>query len=159
MNLEVFNNSFDGSDKGSLFKLINYCTSPFGKRLFRRWVCHPLCSIPAINARLDAIDDFTSLSGVLEDVQSQLRKLPDLERIIARIHSGNCLVKDFVACLAAFGQVSEIMENLKSYRSQVTSSLLSQILEEGWPSTLTDSLEYFAKAFDHKDAVASGILQ
>ena len=36
INLEIFKNSMDASDQGTLFKLLNHCTTPFGKRLFRK---------------------------------------------------------------------------------------------------------------------------
>lgn len=156
MNLEIFTNNSDGSEKGSLFKLINHCTTPFGKRKFQRWVSFPLCSIPLINERLDAVDDFSSLSGVLEDLRNQMAKLPDLERIIARIHSGNCLVKDFVACLKAFDNVRALLANLSTYSDQLSSSKLKEILQYGWPDELVETLEHFEEAFDHQQALSSG---
>jgi DNA mismatch repair protein MSH6 len=64
VNLEIFQNSFDGGERGTLHKLLNHCVTPFGKRHFRRWLCHPLRQVKAIHARLDAIDDFHRLSGV-----------------------------------------------------------------------------------------------
>ena len=36
INLEIFKNTLDGSDNGTLFKLLNHCATPFGKRLFRK---------------------------------------------------------------------------------------------------------------------------
>ncbi len=158
MNLEIFNNNVDGSDKGSLFKLINHCTTPFGKRMFHRWVCHPLCSIPDINSRLDAIDDFFNLQGVLDDTQKQLVKLPDLERIIARIHSGNCLVRDFVNCLKCFDQVRDLLSNLATYSDQLKSAKLKKILQYGWPDELEESLNYLSTAFNHQEAATKGDL-
>jgi DNA mismatch repair protein MSH6 len=31
LNLEIFQNNYDGGDAGTLFKLVNQCKSPFGK--------------------------------------------------------------------------------------------------------------------------------
>ena len=36
LNLEVFKNSLDSSEHGTLFKILNHCSTPFGKRLFRK---------------------------------------------------------------------------------------------------------------------------
>lgn len=58
VNLEVFQNNLDGGDRGTLHKLLNQCVSPFGKRMFKKWLCHPLRGMDAINARLDAVEDF-----------------------------------------------------------------------------------------------------
>ena len=57
INLEVLQNSFDGGEDGTLLKLLSHCVSPSGKRLFRRWLCHPLRRAADINQRLDAVED------------------------------------------------------------------------------------------------------
>lgn len=53
-NLEIFQNSHNGSMDGTVFKLLANSFTPFGKRSFERWLCHRLRDIDEINARLDA---------------------------------------------------------------------------------------------------------
>lgn len=53
LNLEVLENTTTHTDKGTLLGVLSHCTSAFGKRLFRRWVCNPLRHYAAIEARLD----------------------------------------------------------------------------------------------------------
>jgi len=101
-NLEVYQNNGDGSDKGTLLKLLNRCVTPYGKRLFHRWLCHPLRSIPAINARLDAVEDLVRVPGFLQLFDEKCAKFPDLERIVSRIHAGSCKIGDFLVVLGAF---------------------------------------------------------
>lgn len=101
-NLEIFQNSQDGSSEGTVFKLLNHCITPFGKRLFKRWLCHPLLHIKDINARLDAVDDFLRLTDIHESLTNELAKMPDLERLISRIHSKRCKVKEFLTTLDGF---------------------------------------------------------
>ena len=60
INLEVFANTFDGGPDGTLFQLLNRCVTPFGKRMFKQWVCHPLMDTKKINARLDAVDSLNA---------------------------------------------------------------------------------------------------
>ena len=55
-NLEILHNTADGSDKGTLFKLLNRATTSFGKRLLQQWILHPLYKIDEINARYDSVD-------------------------------------------------------------------------------------------------------
>ncbi|KAG8891562.1 DNA mismatch repair protein msh6, partial [Tulasnella sp. 417] len=55
-HVEVLQNS-EGTDEGSLLRLLGRCVTPFGKRLFRIWLCMPLREVSAINARLDAVED------------------------------------------------------------------------------------------------------
>ena len=42
---------------------------------------------------------------ILDTLTSCLQKLPDLERIISRIHAGNCRVKDFISDLYSFAKI------------------------------------------------------
>ncbi|KAI8895574.1 muts domain V-domain-containing protein [Globomyces pollinis-pini] len=159
LNLEIFQNTHDGTDRGSLFKLINHCVTPFGKRLFKRWVCHPLRNVQAIDARLDAVEDFYDTPGVVDDLISKFRKLPDLERVIARIHSGNCLVKDFVAALEAFANIKTLLETLTNYSGDFKSKNLIRICNFGFPTSLTEALQFFEEAFDHQEAIDTGKIQ
>jgi DNA mismatch repair protein MSH6 len=86
INLEIFTNTYDGSSKGTLFELLNHCKTAFGRRLFRKWMCHPLVSVDAINARLDAADDFNRIYTETSSFLKVLSKLPDLERFVSRIN-------------------------------------------------------------------------
>ena len=55
-----------------------------GKRLFRQWLCAPLCSPSSINDRLDAVEDLIGCQDVVAEVTEMLKKLPDLERLLSR---------------------------------------------------------------------------
>jgi DNA mismatch repair protein MSH6 len=156
INLEIFQNSSNGSESGTLFKLLNHCITPFGKRLFRRWTCHPLRKISDINNRLDAIDDLYNNTTFVEELSSKLKKLPDLERVIARIHSGNCLVKDFVTAIEAFNQVKDLFKDKQDYIQEFNSSYLKNLTNIKFNEKLLESLKYFENAFDHKDAYETG---
>ncbi|KAI9201827.1 DNA mismatch repair protein msh6 [Polychytrium aggregatum] len=149
LNLEIFENSLDGSGDGTLFQLLNRCVTPFGKRLFKRWVCHPLRSVDNINDRLNAVDDFTNLGGLREILQAKLSKFPDLERIISRIHAGTCRVKEFVRALNAFEEIASIVDDFAVHLDELTSRRLIHIAQHGLPEELRESLAYFRSAFDH----------
>lgn len=159
LNLEIFQNTLDNSDRGTLFKLLNHTCTPFGKRIFKKWVCHPLNSIPDINARLDAIDDLNNIAGVMSDTQKRLKKLPDIERIIARIHTGTCKVKDFVSCLAALEQIQAIHAQFTPFTNDFKSYRLRALVANRLPKELLDALAYFRDAFDHQDAATTGNIQ
>lgn len=49
-HIEILQNSL-GTDEGTLFRLMCRCNTPFGKRLFKIWVCQPLLEAQAINDR------------------------------------------------------------------------------------------------------------
>ncbi|CAI5712053.1 unnamed protein product [Hyaloperonospora brassicae] len=86
-NLEVLCNSFDGSRSGSLIDIMDKTVTSFGRRMFQEWVLKPLCKIGDIQERLDAVEELGSCSDVMMEIRELLRKLPDLERLLSRIHA------------------------------------------------------------------------
>ncbi|OTB02721.1 hypothetical protein M426DRAFT_13323 [Hypoxylon sp. CI-4A] len=148
INLEIFANSANGSTYGTLFTLLNRCVTPFGKRLFRQWVCHPLCNIEKINERLDAVDTLNADHTRREQLSSQMTRMPDLERLISRIHAGACRPEDFVKVLEGFEQIEYTMSLLGDFGEE--RGLLGR-LASSMPN-LKEPLSYWKTAFDHKKA-------
>ncbi|KAG5370173.1 DNA mismatch repair protein [Yarrowia sp. C11] len=124
-NLEIFANSYDSTDAGTLFKLLNKCVSPFGKRLLQQWVALPLLDQVKIEARLDAVEAF------MEDdfgIERRLAKLPDLERLLARIHAGRIMPKDFVRVVEGFEEVYHMVAGL-SEKAPESAPLIRTLIE------------------------------
>ncbi|KAJ5156683.1 hypothetical protein N7492_009486 [Penicillium capsulatum] len=154
INMEIFANSFDGGIDGTLFQLLNRCITPFGKRTFKQWVCHPLMDSKRINARLDAVDSLNADPSVRDQFSSQLTKMPDLERLISRVHAGNCKAQDFVRILEGFEQIDYTMGLLKD--SGAGEGIIGQLIA-AMPD-LASLLGYWKTAFDRPKAKENGIL-
>ncbi|TWU77451.1 DNA mismatch repair protein msh6 [Metarhizium rileyi] len=154
VNLELFSNSSNGSSEGTLFSLLNKCITPFGKRLFRQWVVHPLCDIQRINERLDAVDMLNADPTVREQFASQLVKMPDLERLISRIHAGACKPEDFGRVLEGFEQIEYTMGLLAAMKG---GNGLVDRLVSSMPD-LEEPLTYWRTAFDRRKAREDKIL-
>ncbi|KAI1487387.1 muts domain V [Biscogniauxia mediterranea] len=154
INLEIFANSVDGGTEGTLSALLNRCVTPFGKRLFRQWVCHPLCNIQKINERLDAVDMLNADVGLREQFSSQMTKMPDLERLISRVHAGACRPEDFVKVLEGFEQIEYTMSLLDAFGggNGLVDRLISSMPD------LKEPLSYWKSAFDRKKAREEKIL-
>ncbi|KAJ4004729.1 DNA mismatch repair protein msh6 [Fusarium irregulare] len=148
INLEVFSNSVNGGSEGTLFSLLNKCVTPFGKRLFRSWVAHPLCNIDRINERLDAVEMLNADQTVREQFASQLVKMPDLERLISRIHAGACKPEDFVKVLEGFEQIEYTMGLLGAYKGG--NGLVDRLISS--MPNLDEPLNYWRTAFDRNKA-------
>jgi DNA mismatch repair protein MSH6 len=148
INLEIFANTFDGGQEGTLFTLLNRCVTPFGKRMFRQWVCHPLADPKKINERLDAVDSLNTDRTVREQFTSQMTRMPDLERLISRIHAGICKPEDFVRVLEGFEQIEYMMSLLGVLGGAdgIIDRLLSAMPD------LKEPLEYWKTAFDRVQA-------
>lgn len=148
INLEVFSNTVNGGPEGTLLALLNRCVTPFGKRLFRQWICHPLCNIDKINERLDAVDLLNADPTIREQFSSEMTKMPDLERLISRIHAGVCRPDDFVRVLDGFEQIDYTMTLMSAFGGGNT---MVDRLISSMPS-LKEPLDFWKNAFDKKKA-------
>jgi DNA mismatch repair ATPase MutS len=63
----------------------------------------PFCPISfrllRVTLRLDAVEDLMNHPSFEGDFMEVAKGLPDLERIVSRIHAKNCKVKDFLKVL------------------------------------------------------------
>ncbi|KAF8137603.1 muts domain V-domain-containing protein [Boletus edulis] len=126
-HIEVLQNN-EGTDEGSLHKILSRCITPFGKRLFRIWLCVPLRDVKEINDRLDAVQELINHATFEEEFTKLAKGLPDLERIVSRIHAKNCKVKDFTKVLSSFRKLNEglasLADNSESFASKTILGLL-----------------------------------
>ncbi len=65
----------------------------------------PLREVSDINSRLDAVQDLLDHPTFEQQFTSVAKGLPDLERIVSRIHAKNCKVKDFLKVLSVSARV------------------------------------------------------
>ncbi|KAK1068571.1 DNA mismatch repair protein msh6, partial [Friedmanniomyces endolithicus] len=153
INLEIFANTFDGSTNGTLFTMLNRCITPFGKRMLRQWVCHPLADARKINQRFDAVDALNADGTVMDRFTASLSRLPDLERLISRVHAGRCKPQDFVKVLDGFEQIEYTMSLLGSFGAGdgVLGHLMSSMPD------LASVLHPWKDTFDRAKAKEDGI--
>lgn len=180
-NLDVLMNSTVGTTHGTLFERLNRCNTAFGQRLLRHWICAPLIQPEAIRDRQDAVEYLINNSSVLEEVGKILKSLPDLERLVNKIHSqGSSLrarnhpdsraiffdsavyskkkITDFLMTLDGFRAAQKVEEYFQSHT--IESKLLRQsvqLKENGgnFPN-MTEVLDFFRDAFDHQQAQKEG---
>ena len=122
--------------------------------MFRQWVCHPLVDATKINARFDAVDSLNSDTTARYRFTSQLTRLPDLERLISRIHAGSCKAQDFLRVLEGFEQIEYTMSLLDIVGP--ADSIIGQ-LNSAMPD-LNPMLQKWKTAFDRVKAKEDGLL-
>jgi DNA mismatch repair protein MSH6 len=122
--------------------------------MLRQWVCHPLVDAAKINARLDAVESLNADSTVRDRFTSQLTRLPDLERMISRIHAGSCRAQDFVRVLDGFEQIEYTMSLLNSVGSG--EGVIGQLVAS--MPDMHPLLEQWKSAFDHAKAKDDSVL-
>ncbi|XP_015477275.1 DNA mismatch repair protein Msh6 [Parus major] len=187
MNLEVLQNGTNGTTEGTLLERIDSCCTPFGKRLLKQWLCAPLCNPKSINDRLDAVEDLLAVPDKMSEVSEHLKKLPDLERLLSKIHSiGSPLksqnhpdsraifyeelkhskkkIADFLSALEGFKVINEIVDLMEEAASDFKSRVLKQLVTrkaknpDGRFPDLSAELTRWDTAFDHNQARKTGVI-
>ncbi|XP_055906922.1 probable DNA mismatch repair protein Msh6 [Eupeodes corollae] len=167
-------------EEHSLCSTLDQCCTKFGKRLLHNWVCSPSCNIEIIRERQNAISDLMSTDEVLKEARALLATLPDFERYLAQMHMfGNKLVaekhpdgraiffdekiynkkkiQNFINILKGFEAVQQIPEMFKNCESSLIKRL-SQMEPDGCFPDLKKVLKFFKKAFDHEEALKTGVI-
>ncbi|KAI9700930.1 MAG: DNA mismatch repair protein msh6 [Bogoriella megaspora] len=154
INLEIFANSVDGGSDGTLFAMLNRCVTSFGKRMLRQWVCHPLADAEKINARLDAVESLNADNDITGKFRESLSKMPDLERLISRVHAGRCKAEDFLKVLEGFEQIEYTWDLISQHGRG--DGLIGQLMTS--MPDLAGSLKPWNDAFDRRKARQEGVL-
>lgn len=121
-NLELTNSLHDGSKKNTLLSVLDYTLTPMGGRLIQHWIKQPLLSIPAIKKRQEAIQSLLNNDLQLLRIQSMLKEIKDIERIIMKISAGYAGPRDLLALHLSFQPVG----NLKATLSGIESLLIQE---------------------------------
>ncbi len=107
-NLELFHSLNEGAK--TLIQVIDKTISPMGARLLRRWVALPLKDIARINERLDVVQKFTQNTELKEKIESQMRQVGDLERLISKAAVGRMNPREMAQVKTALFAVEPIKE-------------------------------------------------
>ncbi len=103
--------------EGTLLSVLDRTRSPAGTRLLRRWVLAPLLDVEAIHARQDAVEELSHAGSPLEEIESLLGRLGDLERISSRIALERANARDLVALRNWLDLAPPVKQTLSSSRA------------------------------------------
>ncbi|KAL9542734.1 hypothetical protein MBANPS3_008465 [Mucor bainieri] len=145
VNLEIYRNNTDFTEKGSLFSILNHTSTKFGQRLLRKWVGRPLVSIDRLNERINAIEELITSDNPKKNLASSLlSKLPDIEKGLCRIHYGKSSPKELIQVLDALIRVSTAF--LKAHEPRFSSDLLNRLFDT--LPTINDTVVEFREAIN-----------
>ncbi|MFA7484642.1 MAG: DNA mismatch repair protein MutS [Phycisphaerae bacterium] len=137
-SLEVLRTIRAESTKGSLLDCLDATLTSMGARMFRYWVCMPLCDIEAIKQRQDIIAELIEIEDTLNELRRQLCNICDTERIAARISTSRVIPRDFAALCSTLRKIPLLAQTLENLQTD-----LAKKLSQGCDSmeTLADLLE------------------
>uniref|UniRef100_A0A914XGZ6 DNA mismatch repair protein n=1 Tax=Plectus sambesii TaxID=2011161 RepID=A0A914XGZ6_9BILA len=184
LNIVPCDRNYDrASAKISLLSTLDYCSTAFGKRLLRQWVCAPLCDPTPIRHRQDAIEALmdVDVKQFIDKATTVLKSLPDLERLLQKIHTlglkyrstthpdGRAVmfeaekyskrkINDLCSAIAGFQKVYDLARTFQKEASLSEKSLLlKNCFGEQFPD-IADDLTHFQTSFDHAKAKKEGVI-
>jgi DNA mismatch repair protein MutS len=150
-SLEILRTIRTESKKGALLHCLDETLTPMGGRMFKNWLCMPLCDLGAIELRQDVIEEMINSVSRLTDIRKLLADIADIERIAARISTHRAAPRDFVALEATLRQVPLLRELLRQFTADLAlqlaqkcdsmdelAELLASAIELQCPSHLRD---------------------
>jgi len=105
-NLELVEPLFvDQDDRATLFRTLDVCQTPMGKRLLRTTILRPLNNAREIEARYEAVGEAHSDLLKREEIRKAFTGILDLERLLARISLDSAGPRDLRALAASLARL------------------------------------------------------
>jgi DNA mismatch repair protein MSH3 len=116
-SLEVYRNSTNHSEKGSLLWALDKTQTRFGQRLLRKWIGRPLLDQQRLEQRVAAVEEL--LDGQSTMKVDKLGHLlgsikADLERSLIRIYYGKCTRPELLSSLQTLQKISSEFARAKT---------------------------------------------
>jgi DNA mismatch repair protein MutS len=99
---------FEAGPETTLFRTLDACSTPMGKRLLRATLLRPGIDAAALNARFDAVEAARSDLIRREELRRTLEGVLDLDRLLARISLDSAGPRDLLALAASLRHLPTI---------------------------------------------------
>jgi DNA mismatch repair protein MutS len=122
-SLEILQTIRGENRKGTLLACLDETLTGMGGRMFRHWLCMPLCEVAAIEARQDAVEELIADPTHLSSIRKILSNICDTERIAARISTFRAGPRDMLALAGTLRQVPTLRQLLGECHSRLLADL------------------------------------
>lgn len=112
-NLELYHSPHQNAV--TLIDVIDRTLSPMGGRLLKRWLSLPLVNLEEITERHDVVSFLLEDHSLRSKLQSQLKNICDIERLISKVATGKICPKEVV-------QLKNALEAIVPIKTMATSS-------------------------------------
>ncbi len=107
-NLELYHSY--NPNAVTLLDVIDKTLSPMGSRLLKRWLALPLKDLAAITQRHDVVELLTKNTSLLQEFQTQIRQISDLERLISKLATGRVSPRELMQLKNSLDAIVPIKE-------------------------------------------------
>ncbi|MCH7916886.1 MAG: DNA mismatch repair protein MutS [Planctomycetes bacterium] len=169
-SLEVLQTLRGASRKGSLLDCLDATATSMGGRMFRYWLCMPLCDVAAIQRRQESVHQLKASDSELTELRKLLGNVADTERIAARVSTFRASPRDLLALVGTLHRIPQIRDLLKSFGSDLLvhltarsdsmdelADLLESALDPDCPTHLRDGgvmRAGFSEKLDHLRSIS-----
>lgn len=128
----------------TLYDIFNQCKTSFGTRCLKRWMKQPLQDADHLQGRLDRIEFFITNPSIKNLIQSELKKLPDLDRlyfVFYKVAAGKkikCEVSDLM-------KIYRVVESLMSLVKALEAKQLSDCIVQQIHQSIKANVEVISK--------------
>lgn len=147
-NLELSVNIRTGKRSGTLLWLLDETKTAMGGRLLKQWLDRPLLSQTEISARQDKVQSLLDHYFERSNLQDELTKVYDLERLAGRVAFGSVNGRDLIQLKTSLQQVPKIKYVLEELDDQVFSEMLAHLDPVG------DVAELIERAIDAEPPIS-----
>ncbi|MDZ4839933.1 MAG: DNA mismatch repair protein MutS [Bacteroidota bacterium] len=94
----------------SLYDILNFCKSPMGGRMLRKWISLPIKDLDEITRRQNVVSHLIDNDSLIQSLKDSLKQVGDLERLISRISLMRANPREVLALLRALQLADEIKQ-------------------------------------------------
>jgi DNA mismatch repair protein MutS len=139
-NLELYHST--AYNAVTLLDIIDKTLSPMGGRLLKRWLALPLKDTVKIKKRHDVVAYFVNNDSVLQIIQTQIKQISDLERLISKVATGKITPKEVLYLKESLDAIipiknTALSSNMEAVKMMGDSLHACELLREKIGNTLT----------------------
>ena len=124
-NLELYGSQ--NPNAVNLLDIIDHTTTAMGGRTIKRWLALPLKDKNKIDERLNIVTYFTQNTDFISQVETQLKQIGDLERLVSKIATGKVNPREIVQLRRSLDAVAPIKELLQNTDNESLQKIAEQI--------------------------------
>jgi len=118
-HLEVFSSILAEEKDATFLSVFEKTSTAIGGRTLRYWLANPLLNVEKINYRGDGVEEIFGNSEVADNLETILKNISDLERVVSRLAQNRGSARDAVVLQTSFEVFPMLKEVLEKCQTPV----------------------------------------
>lgn len=124
-NLELVSSAQEGGVP--LIQVLDQTLTPMGARMLRKWMVLPLKELKPIRERLDTVELLLNHPELADGLESHLRQIGDLERLISKVAVRRINPREMLALKRALSHIAPIQQLLFAHSTDLLKKYAEQL--------------------------------